>query len=238
LPGVFSIIDGVPFQTRGDAASYCGGKYKMKVWKFTVITDLQGCPVYWAGPFSEAETDAHQYKCLADFKHFTGEMIAADKGYIGRNHCMCALKTNMVDYKAHPHEYDLFEKQLGFIRTRVEHLFARLKQWKILVHNNMSRTTFGRAVHLILLIHFVADSGKGKFRYDDVNDDRPIGAPLHSFTDLRAQGRLGNVCPCKMSDPAWKAGTYEQIKALKDHINKFAEFMPESGKKESKGAKK
>jgi hypothetical protein len=69
-------------------------------------------------------------------KHLFDQLVLADKAYAGGNgegqHLLRPIKHNETAYKAKPDESREFNRKLSKLRVRIEHVFARLKTWRIL----------------------------------------------------------------------------------------------------------
>ena len=125
---------------------------------------------------------------------------------------------------------------MGFLRTRVEHFFARMQQWRFLLSNAMDKERFAAAMHMIMNLMAVIELNAWPRYEDHPLPSTPVPAWCMESYDW------GDVCDCKFntvdelrnSFHDIKERTYQKQLALAEHVSKFASAMPTHGKKPKK----
>lgn len=182
-PEISGILDGVPMYCRGPAAFFSGSKHHAKYLSFLVCCDVNGTPIQCSGPYSGRQ---HDSKCLRTtpllptpfgLEHRSAGLILADLAFIASPHCCTKYKKPPAGELTTRQK--LFNKWHDMLRARVESLFARADQFKIM-HFSQHRIDFNaKAAHFIFFSLNAEDGVLGKQRYEDVIKSDPRGEICH-----------------------------------------------------------
>jgi hypothetical protein len=144
IPGVYSIIDCTPLRVRGPKHVY-NGKYHTKVLKYQVICDLRGVTID-ARPTGSREHDAVAARAgmipLRD-----GEWILGDRGYQGVDRVVTPFKRSRGGGPLTADQLR-FNKFHGIIRAKIEHVFARVRRFKLFYRSPYRDALNHQLVHL------------------------------------------------------------------------------------------
>ena len=137
-----------------------------------------------------------------------------------------------MKYKQNKSMHDYFEKQMSFLRTRVEHFFARVQQWRFLLSNALSEERFAAAMHMVLNLVHVNEMNAWPRYVEHPLPSKPT--PPWQMADYD----WGGDCDCKFNSLDELRNSYHEVKErtydkqlqLAEHVTAFASAMPTRGK--------
>lgn len=206
LPGVFSILDGVPVPTRGSAALY-NGKHAMKYLTFQVFLSLDGGVLEWS--VHGEDGTKHDSECLEGTpwlsQHRRDELVCADLAYISNRHALCQYKGALDERQ------ELFDIVFRRLRTRVERFFGAIDKHRMFHYAVQSRETIDGLFCLVMNAEAV------RWTMDSLNP--------YMLAQDEAQKSLWlqqPVCECRFEK---LDNEHRQRKALNDFREELKEFV-------------